>query len=650
MSRLSLPERIFKVPSGARLPVASPFLSLHRPQSLRPEFYKQWDDDKMQRAMKSVLEEGLSVRKAAEHYDVPRSTLNDRIQGKVIHGSRSGPSQYLNDAEEEELVLFLLRSSSIGYPRSRNEVIALVQRVYYNKGLSVTVTQGWWKGFCRRNPSIALRTPAQVSLARAKATDPEVLHHYFDLLESTMIKYSIPDKPAQIFNMDETGVPLNPDPQKGVYKKGSKNPVAITSGDKSQFTVASCVSAAGYCIPPMFILDQKTLHPDMTIGELPGTIYGLSSKGWIDSELFHMWFNDHFLRYAPPVRPLLLLMDGHSTHFCPDTIRLAAEKDVLFTLPPNTTHIAQPLDKGCFGPLKTEWKKVCHDYLVTEGRVVTRYSFSKLFSKAWMQSMTMRNILSWFRVTGICPLDRTKLTGKDETRELTQKIPFNPMISHSPFPVRKHKSFDKANDNSEVRSDEESDKESDEGKVKSSAYDKDAKESIHNDESHLDHVLMAKQTSRPYKDTLSFPSTLPKVIPHQQQDAHLSRVITSRQNLDILAEKQRLKDEKGRLMEEKKLREEKKKLKEDKAREKQKLREEKARERQEKQKLMSDKARVREKGTLNMRCDQNGIYIILITCKVLKKYMYPKKTKGKEGIMVCKFVLLFLSYINIMQI
>ena len=127
MSQLSLPEIIFKVPSGARLPVASPFLSLHRPHSLRPEFYKQWDDDKMQMAMKSVLEEGLPVRKAAEHYDVPRSTLNDRIQGKVIHGSHSGPSRYLNDAKEEELVLFLLRSSSIGYPRFRNEVIALVQ-------------------------------------------------------------------------------------------------------------------------------------------------------------------------------------------------------------------------------------------------------------------------------------------------------------------------------------------------------------------------------------------------------------------------------------------------------------------------------------------------------------------------------------------
>ena len=59
-----------------------------------------------------------------------------------------------------------------------------------------------------------------------------------------------------------------------------------------------------------------------------------------------MWFEGHFLQYAPPVYPLILLMDGHSAHFCPDTIRIAAEQQVvLFTLPPNTTHVSQPLDK-----------------------------------------------------------------------------------------------------------------------------------------------------------------------------------------------------------------------------------------------------------------------------------------------------------------
>ena len=46
----------------------------------------------MQRAMKLVLGEGLSVQRSAGHCNVPQSTLNDRIQGKVVYGSRSGPS------------------------------------------------------------------------------------------------------------------------------------------------------------------------------------------------------------------------------------------------------------------------------------------------------------------------------------------------------------------------------------------------------------------------------------------------------------------------------------------------------------------------------------------------------------------------------
>ena len=68
-------------------------------------------------------------------------------------------------------------------------------------------------------------------------------------------------------------------------------------------------------------------------------------------------------------------MDGHSTHYCPDTILLAAkEYIILFTLPPNTTHLAQPLDKGCFGPLKSAWCKACHDYLAKNpSKVVSQF-------------------------------------------------------------------------------------------------------------------------------------------------------------------------------------------------------------------------------------------------------------------------------------
>ena len=67
----------------------------------------------------------------------------------------------------------------------------------------------------------------------------------------------------------------------------------------------------------------------------------------MNRSLFTKWFFNHFLTYAPKIRPIILLMDGHSTHYCPDLIKQAAtEKVILFVLPPHSTHITQPLFIG----------------------------------------------------------------------------------------------------------------------------------------------------------------------------------------------------------------------------------------------------------------------------------------------------------------
>ena len=387
--------------------------------------------------MRGVTDDGMSIRRAAEEFNVPKSTLGDRISGRTMHGATSGRQKYLTNEEEDILVKFLLKCAAIGYPRSRNEVIALVQRSCDSHEMDVRVTHGWWERFCSRHPEVSLRTMSSLSYARAKGQNEEALSSYFDILEDTYNEHKLYDKPALVFNMDETGLPLNPDPIKGICKKGTKTSNTITSGDKSQITVVGCVSAAGHCIPPMIIWDQKTLHADMTKGELPGTIYGLSAKGWMDQELFKIWFEFHFLRYAPPIRPILLLMDGHSTHYCPDTILLAAkEKVILFTLPPNTTHLTQPLDKSCFGPLKSAWRKACHDFLAENpGKVVSRYSFCSVFAIAWLQAMSIKNILAGFKVTGIFPIDRHKLIHCDSpTPSLLQSIDpaYIPMLGVTP--------------------------------------------------------------------------------------------------------------------------------------------------------------------------------------------------------------------------
>lgn len=69
-------------------------------------------------------------------------------------------------------------------------------------------------------------------------------------------------------------------------------------------------------------------------------MYGLLSNGWIDIELFNQWLTHHLLAYAPPTRPVLLLLDGHTTHYQPEVIRKAVEEQVIvFCLPPHSSHI-----------------------------------------------------------------------------------------------------------------------------------------------------------------------------------------------------------------------------------------------------------------------------------------------------------------------
>lgn len=187
---------------------------------------------------------------------------------------------------------------------------------------------------------------------------------------------------------------------------GSKNPSYLTGGSKSQITVMACACAAGYPIPLLLILDRMSLNDAITKGEVPGTIYGLSHNGWITGDIFHEWFK-HFLLSIPSVRPVILLLDGHSAHYCPETIRMAAEeKVILCALPPHTTHLLQPLDRGCFSPLKVTWREVCHQFSASNpGRTVSRYDFCALFSKAWYKAFDMQNIINSFKVTGICPFN-----------------------------------------------------------------------------------------------------------------------------------------------------------------------------------------------------------------------------------------------------
>lgn len=192
----------------------------------RRDQYKEWDKQSMSHAIKAIVEDGMSIRKAFFRYSIPRSTLGDRLSGRALPGSKSGPPRLLTDREESELENFLFDCSKIGYGKTRKDVMSIVNRFLHYRGINNPVSNGWWSSFCKRHPDVVLRSPASLARSRYLATNQ-------GMLEEHIIKLGLEDKPSQIFNVDESGLPLNPKPPKTVNRRGMKNPSMFTSNGES---------------------------------------------------------------------------------------------------------------------------------------------------------------------------------------------------------------------------------------------------------------------------------------------------------------------------------------------------------------------------------------------------------------------------------
>ena len=83
----------------------------------------------------------------------------------------------------------------------------------------VTVSHGWWDRFRARHPHLKLRTGERLAYVRAVCTNCQILDKYFDFWECVVHKNDLNDKPNCIFNLDESGIPLQHQPGERVAIK-----------------------------------------------------------------------------------------------------------------------------------------------------------------------------------------------------------------------------------------------------------------------------------------------------------------------------------------------------------------------------------------------------------------------------------------------
>ncbi|KAJ8311700.1 hypothetical protein KUTeg_011055 [Tegillarca granosa] len=90
-----------------------PRKSKHQKQR-KIDIFHNWTNEAMARAIQEVKTNGMPVRKAAKMYSVPRSTLHDRISGRVEENAKWGGAPVLPADDELKLVENAKQRASLG--------------------------------------------------------------------------------------------------------------------------------------------------------------------------------------------------------------------------------------------------------------------------------------------------------------------------------------------------------------------------------------------------------------------------------------------------------------------------------------------------------------------------------------------------------
>ncbi|XP_066267463.1 putative uncharacterized protein DDB_G0271982 [Branchiostoma lanceolatum] len=265
----------------------------------------------------------------------------------------------------------------------------------------------WWSGFRLRHPQISLRSPDRLDRARAAMSNPNTFSNHFAKLDELLTKHSLHQRPFLVYNADETGMELDARRSRVVVPTASKRAPAIRSGGRDHVTVMACVSAAGAVLPPMVIYDKNLPSGRFSEGGPPGAVYAHSASGFINRELFQEWFFKIFVPHCHQSRPILLLLDQHTSHLSLNVLEAALAQDIIiYGLPPHTSQCTQPLDATVFSSLKAKWSKTLEALQAASHSFQAKKSnFARIYSSVQDDSFTPDNIKASFAKTGVLPFN-----------------------------------------------------------------------------------------------------------------------------------------------------------------------------------------------------------------------------------------------------
>ena len=165
-----------------------------------------------------------------------------------------------------------------------------------------------------------------------------------------------------ILNCDETSWKLHSGNILTWARCGSENVrIDIRGDEKECITVLATITANGGKLPLYFLASGKTARAEESqLGDIFCHWSNHSDNGWETSETFQtylMHLREHF-----GDRELHLILDKHTSHRTADVSTLAESLRInLWFIPSGCTDLLQPLDRKCFGALKSTARRLLRE-------------------------------------------------------------------------------------------------------------------------------------------------------------------------------------------------------------------------------------------------------------------------------------------------
>ena len=373
--------------------------------------YRSYSLEDLTKAYRLVTEKKLTVKRVADEFCIPESTLRDRVKGKVpLTTKRSGPAPVLGFHEEEKLVEYLKTMSSFGYGFSRTDIINFASDYAVLLGKRAPTdafTHQWYYNFLNRWPNQDVRRASGTKRHYEKAMSIDCLSQYFFNLQNLMTKHDLMSKPDSIFMLDEILIDIDRSPPSVYSWRENMRFEKYKKLLPPTMTLIASGNASGARLPAFFIFKGKTVTSESIEDCSPGTGATCSDDGLTNGNVFQLYLENHFLKFIErqdDAEAILLLYDGHRSHVSPTLVELYKTQNVhLFPIPPSASQMLINVDRGIFGDFERNFTDESEDFLETEMEKSVHSNVCVIASKAYNSSVVEEGLKEAFQKCGVYP-------------------------------------------------------------------------------------------------------------------------------------------------------------------------------------------------------------------------------------------------------